>query len=343
MSDAEDIAYDFVLSLLSISILILAILLFFLCKKKPVKREEILPIKIYAHPYSLIDIDTATDGFNNRRIIGKGRLGTVYTGVLSRGELVAVKRIHPRLVLSNAGFMFSSILKSLALAHHPNIVSILGFSEAPGERIIVSEFVGMMSLDFYLHQDNDGASLLDWGRRLRVAAGVARGIEYLHEVVVPPIVHGCVKPSNVLIDLKFFARVCDYGLSILAPQEKVGILGYVDDEYWVNGKGASKESDVYGFGVVLLEILSGRRSDIKGGLNNNIVEWALPLIKEMRIREVLDPRLVIPSEMKPLVRLAKVAAACVGNSRKNRPPIVQVVAILNNLEDEAMLLSNGSL
>lgn len=346
MSDAKDIAYDFVLSFLSISILILAIVLLFICKKKPVQGEEILPIKIYAHPYSLMDIDAATDGFNNRRIIGKGRLGTVYTGVLPRGELVAVKRIHPRLVLSNAGFMFSSVLKSLSLAHHPNIVSILGFSEAPGERIIVSEFVGMMSLDFYLHQDNDGASLLDWGRRLRVAAGVARGVEYLHEVVVPPIVHGCVKPSNVLLDLMFFARVCDYGLSILAvPQEKMGILGYVDDEYWVNGKGASKESDVYGFGVVLLEILSGRRSDdIKEGLNNNnIVEWALPLIKEMRISEVLDPRLAIPSDMKPLVRLAKVAAACVGNSRKNRPSILQVVPILNNLENEVMVLSNGSL
>ncbi|KAK9267368.1 hypothetical protein L1049_009793 [Liquidambar formosana] len=189
------------------------------------------------------------------------------------------------------------------------------------------EFVGMVSLDFFLHQNSDGASLLDWSRRLRIAAGAARGVEYLHEGMTPHIVHGCIKASNILIDVKFCARVCDYGLSFLAPQEKRGLVGYVDDDYWVERKGACKESDVYGFGVVLLELLSGRRSE--EGL---LVEWALPLIKETKFSELLDPRLVIPSDMKPLVRLAKVASACVGNSRKDRPSIAQVAAILSNLE-----------
>ncbi|KVH89519.1 Protein kinase, catalytic domain-containing protein [Cynara cardunculus var. scolymus] len=199
------------------------------------------------------------------------------------------------------------------------------------------EFMGMMSLDFYLHQNPDGAALLDWGRRLRVATGVARGLEYLHEVMSPPILHGSVKPSNILIDVKFSAKICDYGLSFLAPNEKEGLVGYVDEEYWVEPNGVSKESDVYGLGVVLLELLSGRRSD--GGL---IVKWGLPLIKEMRMGEVLDPRLVAPNDIKPLVRLAKVASACVGNSRRNRPSIGQVVTILNNIQDEAMIWSNGS-
>jgi hypothetical protein len=113
----------------------------------------------------------------------------------------------------------------------------------------------------------------------------------------------------------------------LAPQEKKGLIGYVDDEYW-SGRvgGACKESDVYGFGVLLLELLSGRGSE--EGL---LVKWVLPLIKAMWFCEVLDPRLVI-SDVEPLVRMAKVASACVGNSRKSRPS-----TILNNLEMELCL------
>lgn len=352
MRHGEGIAYHLVLALLSLVVFLFIILaIFIVWKNKKNKRsnemvydqksdQESPSVKLYGSvPYSLVDIDVATDGFDERRIIGKGRLGTVYAAVLAGGELVAVKRIHPRFVLRNAGLGlgFNPILKWLSLANHPNVLPILGFSQGPGERIVVMEFMGMMSLDFYLHQNPDGAALLDWGRRLRVATGVARGLEYLHEVVAPPIVHGGVKPSNILIDVKFSAKICDYGLSFLAPNEKEGLVGYVDEEYWVEPKGASKESDVYGLGVVLLELLSGRRSD--GGL---IVKWGLPLIKEMKMDEVLDPRLVVPNDIKPLVRLAKVASACVGNSRKNRPSIGQVVTILNNLQDEAMLWSNGS-
>ncbi|GMY37426.1 serine/threonine-protein kinase-like protein ACR4 [Fagus crenata] len=331
MSHTEHVAYYFVMVSLSISFIALGSVLYYLCKKKPVQSEETLPVKLCARAYTLTDIDAATDGFNHRRIVGQGRLGTVYAAILEE-QLVAVKRIHPRLVLSNAGFGFSMVIKALSLAQHPHIVSIIGFSEAPGERIIVTEFVGMVSLDFYLHQNPDGISLLDWSNRLRIAAGAARGLEYLHEGMAPNIVHGCIKASNILIDVKFCARVCDYGLSFLAPQEKKGLIGYVDDEYW-SGRvgGACKESDVYGFGVLLLELLSGRGSE--EGL---LVKWALPLIKAMRFGEVFDPRLVF-SDVKPLVRMAKVASACVGNSRKSRPSISQVATILNNLEMELSL------
>ncbi|TKY59212.1 Serine/threonine-protein kinase protein ACR4 [Spatholobus suberectus] len=327
------IAYDLVMVTLSLSLVVLGVVLFLVCKKKPVESEETLAVKHCARAYSLMDIDAATDGFNRRRIVGKGRLGTVYAGVQESGELVAVKRIHPVLVLSNAGFGFSSVLKWLSSAQHPNVVPIIGFSEAPGERIIVMEFGRMVSLDFYLHQNLDGASLLDWNKRIRIAAGAARGLHYLHEVATPSIVHGCVKSSNVLIDVSFCPRISDYGLNFLAPREKRGLAGYVDDEYWnERGGGASKESDVYGLGVVVLELLSGRGCD--EGLT---AKWALPLIKEMIFRELLDPRLVIPSDMKPLVRLGKVALACVGNSRKCRPSMAQVTTILNNLEMEVCI------
>ncbi|XP_058771540.1 LOW QUALITY PROTEIN: serine/threonine-protein kinase-like protein ACR4 [Vicia villosa] len=335
MNLVEHITYDTIMATLSISLIILAIILFFLCKKKPVESEETLPVKHSARAYPLTEIDAATNGFNHRRIIGKGRLGTVYAGVLESEELVAVKRIHPVLVLSNAGFGFSSVIKWLSLAHHPNVVPIIGFSEAPGERIIVMEFVRMANLEFYLHENHEGfsSSLLDWSKRFKIAAGVAKGLQYLHEVVAPNIVHGCVKSSNILIDVNFCARVSDYGLNFLGLVDKRGLVGYVDDEYWKGG--VCKESDVYGLGVILLELLSGRGCE--GGL---LVKWALPLIKDMRFSEVLDPRLVIPSDMKAIVRLAKVALACVGNSRKCRPCVIHVATILNDLEMEVCFLSN---
>ncbi|XP_057740800.1 serine/threonine-protein kinase-like protein ACR4 [Arachis stenosperma] len=326
--DHAKIAYDLVMVALSISLIVLGVVLFLACKKKPVESEETLPVKFCARAYPLMELDAATDGFNHRRIVGQGRLGTVYAATLSNAELVAVKRIHPFLVLSNAGFGFSSVLKWLSLAQHPNVVPIIGFSEAPGERVVVMEFIRMASLEFYLQQNQDGVSLLDWSKRFRIAAGVARGLQYLHEVVAPNIVHGCVKSSNVLIDVNFCARVCDYGLNFLAPMEKRGVVGYVDGEYWnERGGGATKESDVYGLGVVLLELLSGRGCE--GG---SLANWALPLIKEMSFGQVLDPRLVTPSDMSPLVRLAKVASACVGNPRKCRPSVAQVATILNDLE-----------
>ncbi|XP_065878631.1 serine/threonine-protein kinase-like protein CR4 [Euphorbia lathyris] len=342
MLSSEKIAYDFTLSLLATSVIILILVLIFFCRKKPVQSEETMnSLKQSAPQYPLTDIDAATDGFNPRIVIGKGRLGTVYAAVLPNKDLVAVKRIHPSLVLSNASFGFSSVLKSLSLAQHPNIVPILGFSQGPGERIIVMEFVGMASLDYYLHENPDRGSLLDWRRRVRIAAGAARGLHYLHEKMVPNVVHGCLKASNVLLDTKFCAKICDYGLSFLAPNEKRGLLGYVDDEYWGGGGGRGaggggggggggcKGSDVYGLGVVLLEILSGRRSE-----EGVVVKWALPLIKEMKVSEILDKRLEMPSDLKPLVRLAKVALACVGNSRKSRPTISHVAAILSSLEAE---------
>ncbi|KAI3434127.1 Protein kinase domain-containing protein, partial [Psidium guajava] len=331
-SDTKEIGYDLVMALLSSSVIVLGILLAISCKKKPAESEEALPVKVCARAYPLTDIDSATDGFNPNRMIGQGRVGTVYAAVLASGELVAVKRIHSGLVLSHAGFGFSSVIKTISLAVHQNIVPIIGFSQAPGERVVVTEFVSLGSLEFYLHQNPDGASLLDWTRRVRIAAGAAQGLEYLHEGMVPNIVHGCVKASNILIDPNFCARVSDYGLAFLAPRERRGLVGFVDEEYWSERGGsflACKETDVYGFGVVLLELLSGRRCE--EGL---LVKWALPLIKDMRFGELLDPRLVIPGDLKPLVRLARVSLACVGNTRKNRPSIAQVAAILNNLEME---------
>ncbi|XP_068666697.1 serine/threonine-protein kinase-like protein CR4 [Aristolochia californica] len=324
------LAYDLSLGILSVAILALIVILFIVCKKRSIQPEDVLPIKLSARSYSLADVDAATDGFSRRQVLGTGPHGTVYQAILASGDLVAVKRVHSHLVLGNAGSSFSSTIKSLSWAHHPHIVPVVGFSEGPGERIILTELMGLRSLEFHLHQSPEsGTAFLDWPRRIRIAGEAARGIEYLHEVAMPRLVHGCIKPSNILIDLNFRARVCDYGLTFLAPQERRGVEAYVDGEYWEEKDGGvCMASDVYGFGIVLLELLSGRRSETNGGL---LVEWALHLIRESRVEELLDPRLRVPYDMTPLMRMSKVALACVGNSRKSRPSIGQVAAILNSL------------
>lgn len=328
MEKSEKIAYASVLSLLSLSLLLLIIFLFLLCRKKPNRsdNESLLPeTKPAGQSYPLTELDSATDGFNQRRIIGSGRLGTVYAAILpDHKNLVAVKRIHPGLVLSKPGFGFSTVLKTLSSSHHPNVVSILGFSEAPGERIVVTEFVGeAKSLSDHLHDESAVAVEFGWKKRFKIAAEAARGLEYLHEIANPRIVHGRFTSSNILIDDKLTAKICDYGFGFLIPIEKSGIFGYIEEGY-------CKESDVYGYGVVLMEILSGRRSE-----NGLLVKWATPLIKEQRFGELLDPRIVVQSEIKGLViRLTKVALACVGNSRRSRPSISEVAAILNSLERE---------
>ncbi|XP_074270332.1 serine/threonine-protein kinase-like protein ACR4 [Silene latifolia] len=334
--EGVDIIYALSLSFLSISLILLCITLILHCKKKPpIKKEQhsSSEIKTSAKSVPFSDIDEATDGFNPRKVIGKGRIGTTYVGILAKGELIAVKRVHPWLVLSKPGLGFQSMIKSLSLAQHSNIVPIMGFSEAPCERIIFMEFMGTMSLEFYLHQNVDSPSLLDWPKRLKIAVGVAHGLEYLHEKMAPQVVHGCIKPSNILVDVKFCAKLCDYGLSFLAlKQEKMGLLGYVDEEYWHEKGGACKECDVYGFGVVLLELLSGRTNE--GGL---LVEWMLPLIKEMKFCEFLDQRIKTPCNMKVVAKLAKVASTCVSNSRKTRPKITQIVSILDSLDFDLIL------
>ncbi|KAI4371041.1 hypothetical protein MLD38_019317 [Melastoma candidum] len=315
-SDEEEVTYYVVMSLSALTLISLCVSLAILCKKMPVESGESLPTKRLARSYGLSEIDDATDGFNPARVVGRGGFGIVYAAVLETGQLAAVKRIYPGLVLINdVGFGFAAVIRSISSALHPNIVPVIGFSQAPGERIIVNEFVGLGSLEFYLHHEGDeNVSLLDWSRRIRIAAGAARGLEYLHS---QNIRHGLVKASNVLIDINFTARVSDYGLSFLAPLKE-------DDR--------STEADVYRFGVLLLEILSGRRSEECGG--PALAKWAVPLIKGSEFGELLDRRLSIPKDTVILQRLARVALACVGNSRRNRPSMVEVAAILGNLESQ---------
>ncbi|CAL5006663.1 unnamed protein product [Urochloa decumbens] len=275
----------------------------------------------------LADVERATDGFHPSRVIGQGRHFAVYAA--SPG--IAAKRMHPHLVLGDPGGRRfpAAAARSLAVPPHPNLAAFVGLSEGPGERVLLVERApaGAVSLDRLLGAGGDcagrhaPATTLSWRQRAAVAAGAARGLAHLH---AHGVVHGRVRPCNVLVSAAGggggAARITDYGLA-----------GFLDGR---DGDEARAEDDVYLFGAVLLELLTGRRWD--GG---RLADWALPQIRAGGGGggvEVLDvARAGVPAdkaEARLLARAARVALACVGNDGRSRPGMAEVAAILSDVE-----------
>ncbi|RRT36875.1 hypothetical protein B296_00037448 [Ensete ventricosum] len=308
-----------------------------------------------AEEFSFSELATATKNFSLETKIGAGSFGTVYKGKLPDGREVAIKRSEsgPRTKkFQEKESAFQSELAFLSRLHHKHLVGLVGYCEEREERLLVYEYMKNGALYDHLHPKNgDQASVLNsWKMRIKVLLDAARGIEYLHSYAVPPIIHRDIKSSNILLDGNWIARVSDFGLSLMGPEsgsghlsmKAAGTVGYMDPEYY-GLHHLTVKSDVYGLGVVMLEVLTGRRAifkDEEGGNPTSVVDYAVPCIVAGDVGKVLDARVGQPGpqEAEAVELVAYTAVHCVHLEGKNRPNMTDIVA---NLES-ALALCEGS-
>ncbi|KAK9271841.1 hypothetical protein L1049_002206 [Liquidambar formosana] len=290
----------------------------------------------------------ATDGFSAKNLLGEGGFGCVYKGVLADGREVAVKQL--KIGGGQGEREFRAEVEIISRVHHRHLVSLVGYCISDHQRLLVYEFVPNNTLHFHLHAE--GRPVLDWTTRVKVAAGAARGIAYLHEDCHPRIIHRDIKSSNILLDNNFEARVADFGLAKLAldaythvTTRVMGTFGYMAPEYASSGK-LTEKSDVFSFGVVLLELITGRKP-VDGSQplgEESLVEWARPVLTQALDNEdfggLVDPRLEKNYNENEMFRMIEAAAACVRHSAVKRPRMGQVVRAFDSI-GEISDLTNG--
>ncbi|XP_074582048.1 leucine-rich repeat receptor protein kinase HPCA1-like [Curcuma longa] len=283
-----------------------------------------------ARYFSLDDLRKLTNGFSEDNAIGSGGYGQVYKGMLSDGQLVAIKR--SRKGSMQGGLEFKTEIEMLSRVHHKNLVDLVGFCFEKGERTLVYEYIPNGTLTENL--SGKRGLQLDWKKRLSIALDSARGLAYLHELAKPTIIHRDVKSSNILLDENFTAKVADFGLSMLvldAERDHVstgvkGTLGYLDPEYFMTQQLTAK-SDVYSFGVVLLELITGRLPIVEGKYVVREVRMALDVQEEVfyGLRDIIDPALLQNTRyLVGFKRFVGVALLCLEESSASRPTMNDV-------------------
>ncbi|KAM0042473.1 putative protein kinase RLK-Pelle-RLCK-VIIa-2 family [Helianthus debilis subsp. tardiflorus] len=296
--------------------------------------------------FTLAAIKAATNDFDDAFVIGKGGFGKVYKGKIDFVETtdVAIKRLN---LDSNQGAAeFWAEIEMLSKFRHSHIVSLLGYCEK--EMIIVYEYMPNGSLEDHLHKKRaygSNSSPLTWIQRLNICIGAARGLDYLHTGtgVQHRVIHRDVKSSNVLLDNNLTAKISDFGLSRTGPayqpgsssttnvytDQIKGTFGYMDAEYFSTRR-LTRKSDVYAFGVVLLEVLCGRPAlDFTlDEQQHSLSVWARQCIKEGKIDQIIDPSLRGEAESNCLKEFGQIAYECILNSSKDRPTMTKVLARL---------------
>ncbi|EOA39788.1 hypothetical protein CARUB_v10008453mg [Capsella rubella] len=298
--------------------------------------------------FSYDELASITQGFSRQNILGEGGFGCVYKGTLQDGKVVAVKQLKAG---SGQGDReFKAEVEIISRVHHRHLVSLVGYCISDQHRLLIYEYVSNQTLEHHLH--GKGMPVLEWSKRVRIAIGSAKGLAYLHEDCHPKIIHRDIKSANILLDDEYEAQVADFGLARLNDTTQthvstrvMGTFGYLAPEYASSGK-LTDRSDVFSFGVVLLELVTGRKPvDQSQPLGEeSLVEWARPLllkaIETGDFSELIDTRLEKHYVEHEVFRMIETAAACVRHSGPKRPRMVQVVRALDCDEDSGDI-SNG--
>ncbi|KAK7391019.1 hypothetical protein VNO78_19299 [Psophocarpus tetragonolobus] len=286
--------------------------------------------------FELAKIEAATNRFAKENMIGKGGFGEVYRGILSGGQEIAVKRLTGS---SRQGAVeFKNEVEVIAKLQHRNLVRLLGFCLEDEEKILIYEYVPNKSLDYFL-LDTNKRRLLSWSERMKIIGGIARGILYLHEDSCLRIIHRDLKPSNVLLDSIMNPKISDFGMARIVVADEieestgriVGTYGYMSPEYAMYGQ-FSVKSDVFSFGVMVLEIINGKR---KGGSveSESIVDirrHAWTKWTEQTPLELLDPNIGGPYSREEVIKCIHIGLLCVQEDPNDRPTMATVVYYLNS-------------
>ncbi|KAL4025244.1 hypothetical protein IC575_013624 [Cucumis melo] len=286
--------------------------------------------------YTLKELLQATNNFNKDNKIGEGGFGSVYWGRTSKGVDIAVKRL--KAMTAKAEMEFAVEVEILARVRHENLLGLRGFYAGGEERLIVYDYMPNHSLLSHLHGQLADQCLLDWKRRVNIAIGAAEGLSYLHHEAQPHIIHRDIKASNVLLNSDFEAKVADFGFAKLIPDgvshlttRVKGTLGYLAPEYAMWGK-VAESCDVYSFGILLLEIVSGRKplEKLPNGTKRDIVQWATPYAQTEDFDQIADPRLNQNFDVHDLKSIVTIALRCTDGNAESRPSMKQVVAWLKD-------------
>ncbi|KAK9678122.1 hypothetical protein RND81_11G189300 [Saponaria officinalis] len=286
------------------------------------------------------ELATATENFHPNNFLGEGGFGSVYKGtLLDTNEVVAVKRLNPAGFQGEKEFLVEVLM--LSLLRHPNLVNMIGYCAEGTQRLLVLEFMPLGSLEAHLHDIKPGMKPLDWETRMKIAAGAAKGVDYLHREAKPPVIFRDLKPSNILLDEGFHPKLSDFGLAKFGPvgdnshvsTRVMGTHGYCAPEYAQTGKLTAK-SDTFSFGVVLLELISGRKAvDMtRLGGQTSLVDWAIPILHDRKAHlQLADPRLNGQFPVSALRKAISVAAMCLREDANKRPSMLEVVQTMEYL------------
>lgn len=283
--------------------------------------------------FSFKELYTATDSFSSKNILGSGGFGNVYRGKLPEGTMIAVKRLKD--VSGTSGeSQFQTELELISLAVHRNLLRLIGFCVTPNERLLVYPYMSNGSVASRLK----GKPPLDWNTRKRIAIGAARGLLYLHEQCDPKIIHRDVKAANILLDEYFEAVVGDFGLAKLLDHDDShvttavrGTVGHIAPEYLSTGQ-SSEKTDVFGFGILLVELITGMRALEFGKTLNQkgsaMLDWVKKIQQEKKVELLVDRELGTNYDRIEVGEMLQVALLCTQYLPAHRPKMSEVVRML---------------
>ncbi|KAL3820919.1 hypothetical protein ACJIZ3_006824 [Penstemon smallii] len=302
--------------------------------QRKIEDDELMGIDERPYTYTYAELRAATDDFNPANKLGEGGFGPVYKGTLGDGRVVAVKQLS---VASHQGkSQFVAEIATISAVQHRNLVKLYGCCIEGARRLLVYEYLVNKSLDQLLFGIGNNSIYLDWPTRYDICLGIARGLSYLHEESRVRIVHRDVKASNILLDSDLIPKISDFGLAKLYDDKKThistriaGTIGYLAPEYAMRGH-LTEKADIFSFGVVALEIISGRPNSDSTLEDDEIylLEWAWNLHENNKDIELVDPTLSNFDENE-VKRIIAAGLLCTQASPALRPPMSRVVAMLS--------------